>query len=304
METFEVTILGCGSAKPTTRHFPSSQVVNVRGKLFLVDCGEGCQMQICRAHLSYNKINHIFLSHFHGDHCLGLIGLISTMGLNDRRQTLHIYADGDFVNVFHQMLAYFCSQLSFTVEFHAIDTTIAKCIFEDRSVKVSTIPLSHRVPCCGFLFEEKPLLPHIRREMIDFYRIPYLYINSIKEGGGWTTEDGEFIPHERLIIPASSPRRYAYCSDTAYQPNLYEQIKGVDLLYHEATYADDRESMAVAYAHSTARQAAQVAHDGEVKRLLIGHFSARYDNESVLLKEACEVFPQTILARELEIIVL
>ncbi|MDO4819131.1 MAG: ribonuclease Z [Prevotella sp.] len=302
MEKFEVTILGCGCAKPTSRHFPSSQIVNVRDKLYLVDCGEGCQMQICRAHLSYNKINHVFISHLHGDHCLGLIPLISTMELNDRIQPLHVYAPAMFETIFRAMIDFFCHSLSFDVVFHGIDTTQTNVIFEDRSVMVTTIPLSHRVPCCGFLFEEKPLLPHIRREMIDFYHIPFSQINNIKAGADWVTDDGEVIPHERLTIPAAPPRRYAYCSDTGYMPSLSASVAGVDLLYHEATYAEDYESSARVYAHSTARQAALVAREAGVKRLMIGHFSARYLDESVLLQEAVEIFHDTILAKELETI--
>ncbi|MCQ2129111.1 MAG: ribonuclease Z [Bacteroidaceae bacterium] len=298
MEKFEVTILGCGSAKPTTRHFPSSQVVNVRDKLFLIDCGEGCQMQICRNHLSYNKINCIFISHLHGDHVLGLVGLISTMGLNDRITDLHIYAPKDFDKPFKSMLEFFCVQLDFKVVFHPIDTTKTDIIFEDRSVEVSTIPLLHRVPCCGFLFREKPTSPHIRREMIDFYNIPYSQINNIKAGMDWVTEEGKVVPYTRLTRPADPPRKYAYCSDTQYIPYLYKQIEGVDLLYHEATYGDDKESMATIYNHSTARQAGRVAKEANAKKLVIGHFSARYLDETVLLNEAKEEFENTFLADE------
>lgn len=295
---FEVTILGCGSAKPTTRHFPTSQIVNVRDKLFLIDCGEGCQAQICRAHLSYNKIRCIFISHLHGDHVLGLIGLVSTMGLNDRTADLHIYAPCEFENMFASMKNFFCADSGFEVFFHGVDTMQAQVVFEDRSVSVSTIPLHHRVACCGYLFREKEGLPHIRREMIDALNIPYSQINNIKGGADWVMDDGTIIPHSRLTIPADASRSYAYCSDTAYMPHLASQIRGVNLLYHEATYGEDRAEMAKEYFHSTAKQAAQVARDAEVGKLLIGHYSARYLDENVLLEEAKTIFPNTILSQE------
>ena len=299
MNKFEVTILGCGSAKPTTRHFPTSQIVNVRDKLFLIDCGEGCQMQICKAHLSYNKIKCIFISHLHGDHVFGLIGLISTMELNGRTADLHVYAPCDFESQFDSMKNFFCSELDFDVVFHGVDTTQEQMIFKDRSVRVFTIPLHHRVPCCGYLFREEECLPHIRREMIDALGIPFSQINNIKAGADWIMEDGTVIPSARLTIPADSPRSYAYCSDTAYMPQLALHIKGVNLLYHEATYGEDRVEMAKEYSHSTAKQAAQVACEAAADKLIIGHFSARYLDENVLLAEAKTVFPNTVLAQEL-----
>ncbi len=298
----KVTILGCGSALPTLKHFPSMQVVECRGKLFMVDCGEGAQLQMRRSGLSFSKMGHVFISHLHGDHCFGLIGMISTFGLLGRTATLHIYAPAELEGMLQLQMKMFCRDLGYDVEFHAVDTTRQLTVYDDRSLSVETIPLDHRMPTCGYLFREKPSLPHIRREMIDFYGIPVSQINNIKAGGGWTTPDGEVIPHERLTTPAEPPRAYAYCSDTAYIPTLHQRLQGVSTLYHESTYADDNLLMAQKYHHSTARQAAQVAHDAGVSQLYIGHFSSRYDDETLLLNEAREVFVNTHLTREMLVI--
>jgi len=300
MEPFRVHILGCGSALPTTRHLPSMQVVECRGKLFMVDCGEGAQLQMRRSTLSFNKLGHIFISHLHGDHCFGLIGLISTFGLLGRTATLHIYAPGELEPMLKAQLdMFFNYDIGYKVEFHAVDTTKHQVIYEDRSVSVESIPLEHRMPCAGYLFREKPLLPHIRREVIDMYDIPVSQINNIKAGQGYTLPDGTHISHEELVTPADKPRAYAYCSDTRYMPRLHEMIQGIDTLYHESTYASDKEDGALKYFHSTARQAATVARDAGVGKLLLGHFSARYTDETILLNEAKEVFENTFLTAEM-----
>ena len=278
MEPFKVYVLGCGSALPTLKHYASAQVVEIRNKLFLIDCGEGTQMQLRRSHIHFMKIQRVFISHLHGDHCFGLIGMISTFGMLGRTASLHVYGPSALQPILDAQLKIFCQNLSFTVEFHAVDTSKVEIIYEDKSLTVSTLPLNHRLPCCGFLFREKPLLPHIRRD--------------------WTLEDGATIPHERLVIPADLVRSYAYCSDTCYMPQLHEWVKGVDLLYHESTYADDNKQMAARYYHSTARQAATVARDAKVGKLLLGHYSSRYENEQILLKEAREVFAESYLSQE------
>lgn len=298
MSLFKVHILGCGSALPTLRHFPSIQVVDVRGKQFMVDCGEGAQIQLRRSHIGFAQLSAVFISHLHGDHCFGLIGMISSFGLMGRTMPLHIYAPHVLEPMLQSQIDMFLHDLSYEVVFHAVDTTLQKVIFEDRSLTVETIPLEHRVPCCGYLFREKPTLPHIRPEMIDFYGIPVSQINNIKAGASWTMDDGTVIPSERLTRPANPPHSYAYCSDTRYMPKLHERIKDVDLLYHEATYGVDKADSAAKYYHSTAAEAAQVARDAHVKQLVIGHYSARYDDEKVLLDEATQIFPNTILSRE------
>lgn len=298
MEKFEVHILGCGSALPTTRHFPTSQVVNIREKLFMIDCGEGAQMQLRRSRLKFSRLNHIFISHLHGDHCFGLIGLISTFALLGRTATLHIYAHKELEKLMRPWLNFFCHGIAFDVKFHAYSGEKNEIIYEDRSVIISTIPLNHRIPCCGFLFSEKKTPDHIIREMIDFYNIPTYELNRIKNGEDYTTEDGGIIPHNRLTTPSNPPRSYAYCSDTTYLPENTSLLKGVDLLFHEATFASDNEARADETFHTTAQQAATLAQNAEVGQLLIGHFSARYEDEQFLLKEAQEIFTNTLLAKE------
>lgn len=298
MTPFKLYILGCGSALPTPRHYATSQIVELRGKLFMVDCGEGTQIQLRRSRIGFNKIRAVFISHLHGDHCFGLIGMISTFGLQGRTAPLHVYSPKELEEMLMSQLKFFCTHLSFDVVFHAVDTSEQSVVYEDNSLTVETIPLEHRVPCCGYLFREKPTLPHIRRDMIDYLGIPVSQINNIKLGADWVCEDGTVVSNSRLVSPPDPVRSYAYCSDTRYMPTLYERLKNVDLLYHESTYGDDNMQMAETYYHSTARQAACVARDAGVKRLLLGHYSSRYDNEEVLLKQAQEVFPDTYLANE------
>ena len=302
MEPFRVHILGCGSALPTLRHYPSAQIVELRDKLFMVDCGEGVQMQLRRCRVRFTKVGHVFISHLHGDHCFGLIGMISTFGLLGRTATLHIHANELLGDMIKRQMDLFCHDLGYEVEFHPIDATRREVIYEDRSLTVETIPLVHRLPTCGFLFREKPLLPHIRREMIDFYGIPTSQIQNIKNGADWVMDDGTLIPNSQLVTSADEPRSYAYCSDTRYMPELHLQLKGVTTLYHESTYGEDNLQMAQKYNHSTARQAALVARDAEVGQLILGHYSSRYEDENVLLNEAREVFENVRLANELDVI--
>ena len=301
MEQFRVHILGCGSALPTTRHNPSMQVVECRGKLFMVDCGEGAQLQVRRAGLSFAKIGHVFISHLHGDHCFGLMGLISSIGLLGRTATLHVYAPGDLGPMLDAQMDFFCRDLGYGVEFHPVDTKRQYVVYEDRSVTVETIPLEHRVPCAGYLFREKPSLPHIRRDMLECYDIPLSQIQNIKCGQDYTLPDGTVVANERLVTPADPPRSYAYCSDTGYMPQLAKMLQGVTTLYHESTYASDNLAMAQKYHHSTAAQAATVARDAQVGKLLLGHFSSRYTNENILLEEAKKVFQNSFLTSEKQI---
>lgn len=298
MEKFEVNILGCGSALPTTRHFSSSQVVNIREKLFMVDCGEGAQLQLRRSKLKFTRLNHIFISHLHGDHCFGLMGLISTFGLLGRTASLHIYAHKELERLLAPQLEFFCKGMTYEVVFHPIDPAKAEVIYDDRSISVSTIPLKHRIPTCGFLFQEKPTPNHIIRDMVDFYRIPVFELNRIKNGEDYITPEGVVVPNHRLTTPSAAPRSYAYCSDTICQTSIIPQIKGVDLLFHEGTFAQCDAARAKETFHTTAMQAAQIAVEAQVKQLVIGHFSARYEDEGILLKEAQTLFPNTLLAKE------
>jgi ribonuclease Z len=302
METFRVHILGCGSALPTIRHFSSMQVVECRGKLYMIDCGEGAQLQLRRSSLSFEKLGHIFITHLHGDHCFGLIGLISTFGLLGRHAALHIYAPAQLEPMLKAQLdMFFNYDIGYEVFFHPVDTSVQQVVFEDNSLTVETIPLEHRMPCAGYLFREKPGLPHIRRDMIDMYGIPVSQINNIKAGQDFTLPDGTVIKHQQLVTPADPPRSYAYCSDTRYMPGLHEMVRGVNTLYHESTYAQDKLSSAEKYCHSTAAQAATVARDAQAGKLLLGHYSARYSDESILLKEAREVFPNSFLTDEMKV---
>ena len=298
MEKFELTILGCGSAKPTMKHFPSSQVLNVRDKMFMIDCGEGSQLQYCKSRLPFNRLNHIFISHLHGDHWFGLPGLISTFNLQGRTAELHVHSPQGLQQMMQPIMDYCNYDMTYQVYFHEFSTDEPAVIFEDRTLTVSTIPLTHRVPTCGFLFKEKEGLRHILRDMIDAYHIPLAYINNIKAGADFVLPDGEVIPNERLTTPPSLVHSYAYCSDTMYRPEIVELVRGVDLLYHEATYAAEDEVKAQKHFHSTTLQAAQIAKDAQVKHLLIGHFSARYTDEDKLLSEAKSVFTNTLLANE------
>lgn len=298
MEKFELHILGCGSALPTTRHFPTSQIVNVRDKLFMIDCGEGAQLQFRKSHLKFSRLNHIFISHLHGDHCFGLLGLISTLNLLGRTAELHIHSPKGLETLLTPMLDFFNKQMTYKVFFHEFDTKEPTLIYEDRSLTVTTIPLRHRMPCCGFLFAEKQRPNHIIREMVDFYQVPVYELNRIKNGADYVTPEGKTVSNSLLTRPSAPSRSYAYCSDTICLPSIVEQIKGVDLLFHEATFANEDAPRAKETFHTTAAQAAEIARRAEVKKLLIGHFSARYEDENVLLQEASAIFPDTQLAKE------
>lgn len=298
MEKFEVNILGCGSALPTTRHFSSSQVINIREKLFMIDCGEGAQLQLRRSKLKFTRLNHIFISHLHGDHCFGLMGMISTFGLLGRTAKLHIYAHEELERLLRPQLDFFCKGMTYDVVCHPIDPTRSDVIYEDRSVTISTIPLRHRIPSCGFLFQEKRTPNHILRDMIDFYQIPVYELNRIKNGDDYITPEGTLVPNHRLTTPSAPPRSYAYCSDTSYHRSIIPQIHGVNLLFHEATFMHSEAARAKETYHSTTLQAAGIARDASVKQLVIGHFSARYEDEQMLLEECQSIFPHTLLAKE------
>lgn len=298
MATFDLNILGCGSALPTTRHNASSQVINLRDKLYMIDCGEGTQLQMRKMKIKFSRLNHIFISHLHGDHSLGLPGLVSTLGMLGRMGDLFIYGPaevGEYVQVIEKL---FCKGSPFQMKFQAIDTNNYNLVMEDRSVSVYSLPMKHRVPCCGYLFVEKERSPHIIREMIDFYKIPISKIELIKQGADFVTEEGEVIPNKILTRPAEPAKRYAYCSDTAFFPKIVPYIEGVDLLYHEATFLEADSARAYETFHSTTKQAASIARDAQVKKLLIGHYSARYIDLLPLEKEARSIFHNTLLANE------
>ncbi|MDR2138156.1 MAG: ribonuclease Z [Tannerella sp.] len=298
MARFEITLLGCGSATLTLRHAVSAQVVEVHDKLCLIDCGEGTQLQMRRMHVRFNRLNHIFISHLHGDHCFGLPGLIATLGMLGRKGELVIHGPQALENFLRPVLAVFCKELPYPVRLNLIDPRQHAVVMEDRSLCVRSIPLKHRIPTCGYLFVEKPSEPHLIRETADFYRIPVKERARIKQGADYVTPEGEVIPNSRLTRPADPPLRYAYCSDTAFAPEIVPWIEGCDCLYHEATFIEADLPRARETFHSTARQAAEIARRAQVKQLVIGHYSARYEDLEVLRVEAETVFPGTIVGME------
>lgn len=302
MTPFKVQILGCGSALPTTLYNPSSQLVDINSKLFMIDCGEGSQLQMRKLGVRMSKLHSIFISHLHGDHVFGLPGLISSLGLLGRTAELTIYAHQEIEQFLYPFLNFFCNNLSYNVRLVLLRRKGYNLIYENRSICIYTFPLKHRIATNGFLFKEKEKPRHIKREMIDFYNIPIRNINEIKDGADFTTSDGKIIANDRLTTPADPIRSYAYCSDTAYDESIVPYIKDVDVLYHEATFAESELARANKTGHSTARQAAEIAKLAEVKKLVIGHFSSRYTNLTPLLEEAQAVFPNTELAKEGKII--
>jgi len=264
MTSGSVTILGSGSALPTFQNSPSGQILTLGDKSFLIDCGEGVQLTLRQMALKTARLYSVFISHLHGDHCFGLIGLISTLSMMHRLQPLHIYAHSDLEKLLRPQLDYHCQELSFEVVFHSINPRKQEVIFEDRTVTVETVPLKHKVPTCGFLFTE-----HHRKKNPD---------------------TGEFYKE--------STKRYAYISDTMFTEKIVPQLEGVELLFHESTYTEEYADRCKGTMHSTAKQAATIAKAANVKALLIGHFSARVDDHQLFLREAQEVFPNTRLAVE------
>lgn len=298
MAEFNINILGCGSALPTTRHLATSQIVDLRDKLYMIDCGEGTQVQMRRMRVRFGRLAHIFISHLHGDHCFGLPGLISTLGMLGRTGELVVHGPKEVETYLRPVMDLFCRGMEFEVRFNPVDTRSHSLVIEDRSLSVYSIPLKHRIPTCGYLFAEKPKEAHIIREMTDFYQVPVRCMKDIKQGQDYVTPEGEVVPNSRLTRPAAPPKRYAFCSDTAYNRSIIPIIEGADLLYHEATFAECDLARAKETFHSTARQAAEIARDAHVKRLVIGHYSARYEDLSELHREAEAVFPGTILGNE------
>ena len=289
--------LGCGSAKPTLRHSPSSSVLNVRGNLFMVDCGEGAQLAMQRQRLGMSRLSHIFLTHLHGDHVFGLPGLVGSMGLGmmGGELTIHTFAEGK--KILTDIFDFFSRETPFEINFNVIEPTDA-VIFENKTMTVRTVRLNHRIDCVGYVFEEKEGLRHINRPECDFHGVPVWQMNRIKAGEDFVKPDGTVIPNEVLTTPPSKPWSYAHISDTAYMPDLAEKIKGVDLLFHETTYCDCDAHLAAKRGHSTAKEAAMVARDAQAGQLLTGHYSSRYKNDNVFLEEAASIFPNTILNKE------
>ena len=297
MSTFKIHTLGCGSAKPTLRHQPSSTVVEHRENLFMVDCGEGAQLAFQRQRLRFSRLRHIFLTHLHGDHVLGLPGLVSTLGLGGTggKLTVHTFAEGK--KILQKIFYFFGGDLPFEVDFNVIEP-VEGTVLETPSLTVRTVPLQHRVPTVGYIFEEKEKPRHILRDMIDFHEVPNYQIRMIKAGADFIKPDGTVIPNSHLTSPPTPSLSYAHISDTAYMPELASKIGPVDLLFHETTYTEAHRAEAAPRGHSTAKQAAMVARDAGAKALLTGHYSSRYNDDTVFLSEAREIFPNVILNHE------
>ena len=295
---FTFTILGSSSALPTSKRFTSAYVLNVHERFFLIDCGEGAQMQLRKYKIKLGKINHIFISHIHGDHVFGLFGLISSFNLLNRENDLHIFGPPDLERIIHGYLKDFHINLCFEIIYHPVNCARSVRIYEDDKIKVNTIPLKHRIPTCGFLFREQPTLPNLKKDMIERYNIPISKRQGIKEGDSFITETGNIVPNHELVIPAPKPKTFAYCSDTSYNEGILTQIRNVDLLYHEATYGCEQQELARESMHSTASEAARLASKASAKKLVIGHFSARYKDLTPLLVEAQKVFINTFIAED------
>ena len=295
---FRLTILGTSSALPTSDRYPTAHVLNVHERLFLIDCGEGTQMQMRRYKIRFGKINHIFISHLHGDHFFGVYPLLSTFNLMGRKNPLHIYAPSPAEELIVRHLADFDINLGYKLEVHTVSGRFPRSILTDRRVEVFSFPLKHRITSYGYLFRELVPDRNMIREKIAEYGLTIEEIATARRGGDIVRDTGEVIPCAEVTAEPRHPATYAFCSDTGRFSKLASWIRGVDLLYHEATFGDDHDPLALKTGHSTARQAATVALEAGVRRLLLGHFSARYRSPAPLEEEARQVFPDTEAARE------
>ncbi len=295
---FEISILGSSSATPIYQRHPTAQVLNIHERFFLVDCGEGTLLQLNRYKIKFHRINHIFISHLHGDHYLGLVGLLSTMHLQGRTVDLHLYCPEPLKEIIDIQLKYSDTNLRFPIHYHFLDPLNPKIIYSDEGVEVKTIVLHHRIPCTGFLFSEKPGLRKLLKNKLQEYHVPLEAYQDLKNGKDCFLPDGRIIPNKEITTDPRHPRSYAFCSDTCYNEGVASAVRNVDLLYHEATFLSDKTERAKETFHSTAAQAATIAKKANAKRLIIGHFSARYKNLYPLLEEAKEVFSDTTLAIE------
>ena len=299
---FDIKILGSNSAKPAHGRHQSAQLLSIGNQYLLVDCGEGTQLRLEQYNIKISKIHHIFISHLHGDHYFGLIGLISTMHLQRRLTPLNIYGPKGLAEIISLQLKYSDTDLNFPINFRELKVEGGERVYEDNFFYVETIPLIHRVPCTGFLFREKPKERRIIKESLNG-NIKLQEIVQLKKGNDIKDDQGNVLyKNSDYTLPPKKARSYAYCSDTSYQENIVPQIQNVDVLYHESTFLKDRTERAAMTCHSTAEQAAQIAKKANVGTLMLGHYSSRYKDLSPFLTEAIEVFDQTILSKEGETI--
>ncbi|MBI6116974.1 ribonuclease Z [Salegentibacter maritimus] len=292
----KLNILGCYAATPRSFTNPSAQVLEMKNELFLIDCGEGTQVQLRKNKIRFSKIKHIFISHLHGDHCYGLVGLISTFRLLNRENELHVYGPKGIKEIITLQLKLSNSWTNYPLYFHELESKEAQIIYEDEKLSVETIPLVHRVYTNGFLFKEKP---GDRKLLIDKaieYNIDVALYRSLKKGKDVRSESGELVPNHLVTANPEPPKSYAYCSDTAFNPKMIPQISGTTVLYHESTFLEDKAELAFPTKHSTAKEAAQIAKEAGVGKLILGHYSTRYTNINLFKKEATSIFNKVDLA--------
>ena len=289
-----LTILGNNSAIPAFDRNPTAQVLQTSEESFLIDCGEGTQMQLSKYKIKRSKINHIFISHLHGDHYFGLIGLITSMSLLNRTQDLHLHAPPELEQLISLQLNFASTHLCFNLHFHPLQEE--GLIVDGNKMTVSCFKVKHRIPCWGFIFREKRKPRKLDAERAKIYEIPASFYDKLQDGEDYITKKGTIVPNEEVTLDAPKPRSYAYCADTIYDESLAEKVKGVDMLYHETTYLKDLHERAAARFHSTTVQAGAIAEKAAVKKLLIGHFSSKYEILDEFLQETCAVFANTELA--------
>ncbi len=296
--TFEVLILGSSSATPIFNRHPSAQVINIHERFFLIDCGEGTQLRLMDLRVKFHRINHIFISHLHGDHYLGLVGLMSTLHLQGRTEPLHLYAVPALKEIIDIQFLHSQTVLKYELIFHPLGEQGGELILEEDNLKVKTIALNHRIPCVGFLFNEHIAPRKLIIEEVRKAEIPLTFYQNLKAGEDYKNEQGVVVSNSSVTTAARASRSYAYCSDTAYSESVVKVVAGVDLLYHESTFTSEMAERAADTFHSTAQQAGMVAAKANVKQLLIGHFSARYKDLIPMLNEARQEFANTHLAIE------
>ena len=292
----KLKILGCYAATPRTLSNPTAQVLEIKNHLFLIDCGEGTQVQLRKHKIKFSRINHIFISHLHGDHFYGLIGLISTFMLLNRENDLHIYGPVGIKEIILLQLRASGSYTGYNLFFHELVSLESEEIYEDDTVVVKTIPLNHRIYTNGFLFQEKVGKRHLNSEAVAKYKIEKVYFDKIKSGGSVTLDSGEVIGNNLLSLPPDAPKSYAFCSDTLYDESIIPYIKGVDVLYHEATFLESEAHFTQKTKHATAKEAAQIAKLANVKQLILGHYSTRYGSIELFKTEAQTIFENVLLA--------
>lgn len=294
----KLTILGCYSATPRTNTHPTSQVLEIKNHLFLIDCGEGTQVQLRRYKVKFNRIKHIFISHLHGDHFFGLVGLISTFRLLKREADLHVYGPKGIKDIITLQMKLADSWTNFNLYFHELDSKTSERIYEDDNLEVQTIPLNHRVYTNGFLFKEKPGERKLDIQAAEKANINLAYYRKLKQGFDVKNEDGKLIKNQTVTYEGHAPKSYAFCSDTMYSEEILPIIKEASVLYHESTFLEKNKELALPTKHSTAKQAATIAKKAGVQTLILGHYSTRYNDLSLFKKEAQEVFKNVELAED------